>query len=76
MIRPLNQMSNILLYKSYTFGFEFCLIHVLLLLSGRRARNENPLVQQSMKCLSLSVIVPCLEEIFLFCLFLVNTISV
>lgn len=41
MIRPLKGTGNILLYQSCTFGFEFCLIHILLLLSGGTVVNEN-----------------------------------
>lgn len=48
MISQPNQFSNILSYKSHTFGFEFCLFYILFLLGGMKAVQENLLVQDTM----------------------------
>lgn len=48
MISQHNQISNILSYKSHTFGFEFCLFYILFLLGGMKAVKENLLVQDTM----------------------------
>lgn len=47
MISQLEQISNILLYKSHTFGFEFCLFYISLLLDGVKAVKENLLVRET-----------------------------
>lgn len=63
-------MNNALLYQSYTSGFEFCLIHILFLLRGERATNENFLIQVTVNCLSLSIAMSCPEEVLFVVSFL------